>query len=75
MKSLYLLETRSLGTYYVIADDPTQARNKLRGLLDKADYGFNHYREIMVIKLIARELTYFPEDKPNFSSDDTIIIW
>ena len=66
--NLYLLKTKNLGEYYVIADHPTEAQKKLEGDLNKASYGYANDREVQSIQLIAKELQDFPRDVPNFSS-------
>jgi hypothetical protein len=52
---LYKL-VNGIGIYWVIAKDPTDAENKLMGLLDKADYGFSKDRVVKEIHLIADEI-------------------
>jgi hypothetical protein len=65
---LYLL-TCGLGDYYVIAKTTTDAETYLRLMLNKADYGFSHQREVKNIKILAKEIKCFPADKPFFSED------
>lgn len=71
--NLYLLETNKLGDYYLIAKSPNDAKEKLEGDLNKADYGFSDDREVKVITLLAKELGEFPEGKPNFSSNNRLL--
>ena len=65
---LYLLKTKNLGEYYVIAEHPTEAQKKLEDDLNKAAYGYSNDREVQSISLLAKELQDFPTDMPNFSS-------
>ncbi len=47
-----------LGTYWVIASDPTNAEKKLMKVLDAGDgYGFSSRRTVTEIHLIADEIT------------------
>lgn len=71
--NLYYVQTRKF-QHYVLAEHPTQAQEKLEELLKVADYGFYDDRKVTEIKLIARELTEFPEGKPNFSSGNNLIL-
>lgn len=71
--NLYLLKTKNLGEYYVIADHPTEAQKKLEGDLKKAGYGFDKEREVQSIQILAKELQDFPENMPNFSSGCTLL--
>ena len=59
---------------YVIATDPTTAQNKLEELLNKADWWFSGSRKVVEIKLIARELGYFPENRPSFPENLNCLI-
>lgn len=69
---LYKL-TNKLGSYYVVATDPTSAAVRLFSLLSEADYGFYEERKVSHIEVIADELTKFAK-KPNFSSGNTLIL-
>lgn len=71
--NLYLLETQKLGDFYLIAKTPNDAKDKLEGDLDKADYGFSDDRKVKVITLLAEELGEFPEGTPNFSSKNKLL--
>ena len=42
-----------IGTYWVVANDPTQAEQKLLKLLNDADYGFSSQRPAQEIHVIA----------------------
>ncbi len=53
--------------FYVVANDPNEAKFLLEKELDKSDYGFDWDREVITINLIAKELTIFPK-VANFSS-------
>jgi hypothetical protein len=72
--TLYLLTTKGLGDFYIIAKDSLHATNVLGLNLDKADYGFSSQREVENIKIIAKEITTFSEGKLNFSSGNKLIL-
>ena len=46
------------GISYVVAADPTEAYNKMRGYLDKKDIGFKRDRELHTIELLASDYEY-----------------
>lgn len=71
---LYLLTTKGLGDFYLIAKTPNDAEEKLKSLLDKADYGFSDKRKVENIKLLAEEVGSFPESTPFFSSGHNLIL-
>jgi transcription elongation factor GreA-like protein len=73
-KKLYLLSTQGLGDFYLVANSPNDAEDKLKLLLNKSDYGISEKRKVINIKLLAEELYNFPETKPNFSSGNTLIL-
>ncbi len=53
---LYKLVT-GLGTYWVIAKDPTDAETKITQILNRQDYGFTKDRVVMEIHRIADEIS------------------
>lgn len=42
-----------IGTYWVVAEHPTEAEAKLKTMLDAADYGFSEKRKALSIEIIA----------------------
>lgn len=50
------------GISYVVAEDPTEAYNKIRKFLDDNDIGFDSDRELDTVELIAHNAEY-PECK------------
>jgi hypothetical protein len=46
------------GIAYVLAENPSQAYDKLRDILDKRDLGFSHERELESIRLLAEDSDY-----------------
>ena len=52
---LYRIEN-GLGTYWVVAEHPTEAEQKLKSLLDKNDYGFSDKRKATAITIIAEAI-------------------
>lgn len=72
--NLYLLETKGIENYYVIANDPTQAKEKLESDLAKASYsGRIAAHEVTVITLLAKQ-TIIIKEKPDFSNGHNLII-
>jgi len=71
--NLYLVSTENLGDYYIVAAHPTAAEGTLIDLLNKADYGFQDYRKVINIKLLA-ELLPDLNGKPFFSSGKRLIL-
>lgn len=55
MKILYRIDN-GLGSYFVIAEHPTEAQNKLKKILDDNDYGFSSKREVISITPLATEI-------------------
>lgn len=53
---LYRLEN-SFGSYYVIAEHPTKAEDKLKEYLDKADYGYYDGRKVIKMEVMAESAT------------------
>ncbi len=49
---LYRLQNE-IGDYWVIAENPTQAEEKLMKMLDENDYGFNKSRIVTSFHVIA----------------------
>ena len=54
--NLYKIEN-GIGTYWVIAAHPTEAEQKLKKILNDADYGFYDKREMKSIHLVAKAIT------------------
>lgn len=73
--NLYLLTIRR-GSYscYVIAEDPLKAQVKLEELLNKADWWYSADRKVIKIELLAENLRYYPENKPNFPGELNCVI-
>lgn len=55
MNTLYKI-TNGIGTYWVVAPDPTSACDKLKSVLDSADYGFFDRRKPTEITIIAEQV-------------------
>lgn len=68
MKNKLYQLTSGLGTFWIIATDPTTAQNRLKEELDKADYGFSDNRVVTEIRLITEAMHEFPTGKLHFSS-------
>ena len=74
MNTLYLLKTKGLGDFYVVASSATEAEKRLEELLDLASYGFRPDRNLVTIQILAQELTEFPKGKPCFSGEEQTLI-
>lgn len=72
--TLYLLTTKDLGDFYVVAQTANDAEYLLLESLDIADYGFNRQRKIINIKILAEEILDFPPLIPDFSSGNRLLI-
>lgn len=46
------------GIGYIIAEDPSNAYNKIRAYLDKEELGYSKERELDKIELIAEDISY-----------------
>lgn len=53
---LYRIETKGMGSYWVVASDPTAAENKLKEAFNKWDYGYYTKRESVSIHVIAEQI-------------------
>lgn len=71
--TLYLLTTEGLGDFYLVALSPNEAKERLETCLNKADYGFFDKRKITNIKILADEITDFPEGKKHFSGGSKLL--
>ena len=69
--NLYRLHN-GIGEYYVIAESPNEAIDKLETRLDKAKYGFSSDREVKTTELITKEVKGI--DAPYFSKDKKLIL-
>ena len=67
MKTLYKIKNE-LADYFIIANDPTEAEQKLLKVLNDADYGFSRKRKTISITPIAEEIT------DNFLTGKTLIL-
>lgn len=69
MKNLYLITTRGLGDFYVLAVDPTRAQEALMFLLVESSYGLPPDRKVISITWISELIT----GRPN-SGDNRLLI-
>lgn len=70
MKNLYLLTTRGLGEYHVLANDPTEAESTLKRIFDEQKYGSSDDRRIVNIKWLAEAFSKSSNDETKpFLSD------
>ena len=76
MKNLYLVTTRGLGQYYIIANDPTEAENALMKIFNDQEYGFETDRRVMKIEWLAASFIphYIDNNKPFLSKKDTRLL-
>ena len=54
---LFQLTTTGLGDYWVVANNPTEAENKLVNILNEYNYGYSTCRKVTIIKIIAEHIT------------------
>jgi len=76
MKTLYLLTIKKGCDFYVLANTPSDAKDELERLLNKAEWWFSSDREVVNIKILSKEYHCFPENHPVFGErgGDLIII-
>lgn len=76
MKNLYLVTTKGLKDYYVIANDPTEAEKALFKIFEEQDYGFSDYRIVKNIEIIGK--SFKPDsrkkDKPFLSDKEANLL-
>ena len=63
MTNLYLATTQGLGDYHILANDPTEAQNALKKILDEQKYGTSDSRRITNIKWLAEAFGKALHDK------------
>lgn len=76
MENLYLVSTKGLGQFHVIANDPTEAQNSLVKIFDDQDYGFKTDRQVTNIEWIAKgfEPDYRDNKKPFLSCKENRLL-
>lgn len=72
-RKLYKL-TNKLGDYYIIAEHPTEAQDKLETCLKQADYSFDSHRKVYNIELIAEEVIPALNQKYFFSDGNNLLL-
>ena len=70
---LYLLTTAGGADYFVVAETATDAEHKLLLLLDRSQL-IDRSKTVVNIKVLSREITMFPGNKPNFSEPGPLLI-
>jgi len=71
--NLYLV-TNKINSFYVLANDPTEAEKKLMARLEAADYGFYQDRVVKKIELVACEVTNTFNGRPFFCGGNLLIL-
>lgn len=71
--NLYLV-TNKINDFYVLAEHPTEAQEKLEAKLDAADYGFPDDRKAKKIELVTCAITDSFNGKPFFCNGNRLII-
>lgn len=70
MTNLYFVTTQGLGDFHILANDPTEAQNALKKILDEQNYGTSDSRRITNIKWLAEAFGQALQDKSKpFLSD------
>lgn len=66
--TLFKLTTRSLGNFYVLANDATEAKDMLEKSLDEGKYGFYDDRRVNNIEIVTNviEQGLTKDSKPYF---------
>ena len=59
---LYKLETK-IGTYWTIAEHPTEAEQKVTSILNERDYGYTDDRKVTSIIVVAEAIEDYLTDK------------
>ncbi len=72
---LFRLDTKGLGSFFVVDEHSTKAEQRLNDLLNKAQYGFSPDRIVQSIHLISEEVKLFGGNpKPNFTDLNRLIL-
>ena len=76
MENLYLITTKGLGQFHVIANDPTEAQNALIKIYKDQDYGFEPDRYVTNIQWLAESFKpdYSDNTKPFLSCKETRLL-
>jgi len=76
MKNLYLITTKGLGDYYVIANDPTEAQDSLIKIFNAQNYGNSKNRKIINIKWLSESFysDLLDKSKPFLSNKDNRLL-
>lgn len=75
-KCLFIVTTRGLGDFYVIAGSFDQAAEVVRAELDAQDYGYFNDRLVTTVKFVCKQ--HFSSGKRFFSGDreeNHLIVW
>ena len=76
-KTLYKCFTEVTGYIYIVANDPTEARDEIENRLEKSEYGFRKDRLVTTIEVVAIEQRRnFDDDNRDYSftQDQPIVI-
>ena len=71
---LFLLKTRGVGSFYIVAKSMDDAENLLWRLLSEADYGFDSERIVEHIDIVTNELIRDFRDEIYFDDDNRLIL-
>ena len=71
--NLYFVSTK-IDSFYVIAEHPTEAQDKLCEILEEAGYGKKEDREILDIRFLASSISFGSENIPILYSRDRLIL-
>lgn len=76
MKNLYILTTKGLGDFFVLANNPTEAQESLLEVLGAGKYGFSDDRIVINIKWITETLrpSLMGENTYNLSNKDARLL-
>lgn len=73
-KKLFIVSTRGVGDFYVIAGSFDQAAELIKDELDNQNYGYSNDREVVSVKFICQQ--HFYNGKRYFSGDNkNLLVW
>jgi len=75
-KKLFIVTTRGLGDFYVVAGSFDQAAQLVNDELDRQDYGYSGARDIVNVKFLCQQ--HFSQGRRFFCGDDgenNLLVW
>ncbi len=69
-RKLFIVETRRLGSFYVVCGSWNEAASVVKKALDDQNYGYSGDREVKNVSIIREEHFFGSDGKRFFSGDD-----